>query len=148
MLKKLVPLFISLGLVFSGAYAGENYTISGDVTFRYDGDIYVCLFTLEKYAEFQRPGHELSQPECKYIEMNADLKKAKQVPFKFESINNGTYVIVVYQDENKNGKVDFENYMINEPWSTYKERDPVISPTWDTIKFDLEENISGIKIQM
>jgi uncharacterized protein (DUF2141 family) len=103
---------------------------------------------LEKYAEFQRPGYELSQPECKYIRMTADLKKVNQVSFEFENIPKGIYTIVSYQDENNNGKVDFENYMINEPWSSYKERDPVISPTWDLIKFDLEESISGIKIQM
>jgi len=47
-----------------------------------------------------------------------------------------------------NGKADFENYLIKEPWGTYKEGDPAISSTWDMIKFEIEESISGIKIQM
>ena len=38
--------------------------------------------------------------------------------------------------------------MINEPWGPYKETDPVVGTTWYMIKFDLEENISGIRIQM
>ncbi len=65
----------SLLLASAFTYAGEKCTISGEVTFEYDGDIYICLFALEKYAEFQRPGHDLSQPECKHIRMNDDLKK-------------------------------------------------------------------------
>jgi len=47
-----------------------------------------------------------------------------------------------------NGKVDFENYLIKKPWGTYKKGDPAVSSTWDMIKFDIEESISGIKIQM
>ena len=99
---KAIGIIIITLVLGSIAFGGETCTISGDASFQYDGDIYICLFTLEKYAEFQRPGYELSQPECKYIKKNADLKKAKKVSFKFESINKGTYVIVGYQDENKN----------------------------------------------
>ena len=135
--------------IFEGiALGGGTHTISGDVGFQYDGDIYICLFTLEKYAEFQRPGYDLSNPDCTYIKQNSDLKKSKKVSFKFESIPKGTYTIVSYQDKNNNGKVDFENYSINEPWGSYREKDQIIGTTWDTIKFELEENISGITIQM
>ena len=148
MFKKLCLYLLGLGLFFSGAHAVENYTISGNVTFRYDGDIYICLYNFEKYKEFYKQGHELSKPECKYIRMNDDLKKAKQISFKFESIPKGAYVIVSYQDENGNGQVDFEGYHIKEYWGTYKENVSVTSPTWDMIKFDLEENKSGIRIQM
>ena len=145
---RLIGIVATILVFVNFAYGGDNYTISGNVGFRYDGDIYICLLTSEKFAEFVTPGHELSQPECKYIRMNADLKKSKQVSFKFENITKGTYCIVSYQDENKNGKVDFENYWIKEPWATYKEGDPAITTQWDMIEFDIEESISGIKIQM
>ena len=138
---------VLITLVFAGiAFGDETYTISGDVAFQYDGDIYICLFTLEKYAEFQRPGYDLSASKCNYIKLNADLKKVEKVSFKFESIPKGTYCIVSYQDVNMNGKVDFENYRIKEPLGTY--RDFEFGRTWDKLKFDLEENMSGIKIQM
>ena len=148
MFKKLVPLFISLGLLFSVAYAVENYTISGDVTFQYDGDIYICLYTKEEFQDFTRK-HEPSPPQCKVIKMNADLKRAEKVSFKFDSISKGTYCIITFQDVNKNGKLDYVNYEPDEPWGTYKEL-PSWSgnPLWDPIKFDLEKDITGINIQI
>ena len=145
---KFIGIVITTLVFINIAYGEENFTITGDVVFQYEGDIYICLYNFEKYKEFYKQGYDLSQPECKYIKMNADLIKAKQVPFKFEGIPKGTYVIVGYQDENKNGKVDFEGYHIKEYWGTYKENVSVTSPTWDMIKFDLQENISGIRIQM
>ena len=48
-----------------------------------------------------------------------------------------------------NGKVDFEGLHINEPWGTYKEMDFIYCTlSWETIKFDLERDIAGIKIEM
>jgi hypothetical protein len=142
-------IFFIIFYFFSGvAYAGENYTISGDVIFQYDGDLYICLYTIEGWSNFQRPGYELSSPQCKHVEMNSDLKKAGKVPFKFESVAKGIYTIVAYQDANGNGKVDFENYEIIEPWESYKEKDPIVLTTWDTVKFDLDKDIIGVKIQM
>jgi uncharacterized protein (DUF2141 family) len=147
MLKKVLPLFIGLGLLFSIAYAGENYTISGEGTFQYDGDIYICLYDKEGWRDFQTPGHELFSPQCKVIKMNADLKKAGKVSFTFDSVPKGTYCIVALQDVNGNGKVDFANYQISEPWGSYKDVSTT-GPSWGSIKFDLVEGITGLKIQM
>jgi hypothetical protein len=69
MFKKLLPLFIGLSLLFSIALAGENYTVSGDVTFSEDGDIYICLLTQEGWRDFQTRGHELTPQKCKVIKM-------------------------------------------------------------------------------
>jgi len=80
--------------------------------------------------------------------MNSDLKKTGKIPFKFKGAPKGTYSIVAYQDANENGKVDFVNYGINEPWESYKERDPIVNTTWDTVKFELDKDILGVKIQM
>ncbi len=81
-----MPSFIGLGLLFSVAYAEENYTISGEVTFQYDGDIYICLYDKEAWRDFQTPGHELSLSQCKVIKMNADLEKAGKVSFTFDRV--------------------------------------------------------------
>jgi hypothetical protein len=148
MFKKLVPLFIGLCLLFSFAFAEENYKLSGEVTFSYDGDIYLCLLNMEGWRDFQTPRHELSQLKCKVIKMNADLRGAGKVSFKFDSVPKATYCIVALQDVNNNGKADFENYIISEPWGTYRNLGIGISTSWDNVKFDLEKDITGIKIQM
>ena len=148
MFKKLVPLFVGLALLFSVAFAEENYKLSGEVTFSYDGDIYLCLLNMEGWRDFQTPRHELSQLKCKVIKMNADLRGAGKVSFKFDSVPKATYCIVALQDVNNNGKADFENYIISEPWGTYRNLGIGISTSWDNVKFDLEKDITGIKIQM
>ncbi len=75
MLKKMVPLSISLGLFFNSAYAGGNYTIAGEVTFQNDGDIYICLYTKEGWQNFQKPGHDISSSNYKHEKMNSKLKQ-------------------------------------------------------------------------
>ncbi len=148
MFKKLMLLLGILFMVFAFAYAEEKFTVSGEVTFQYDGDIYICLLTMEGFQDFHRARHELSQSPCKVIHMNADLKKAGKVSFTFDNVPKGTYCVFTYQDVNMNGEMDFEVYEINEPWGSYKEAFIEGSPTWRKIKFDLMKDIAGITIEM
>jgi hypothetical protein len=37
----MIGVFLTTLVFVSIAYGGDNYTISGDVGFRYDGDIYI-----------------------------------------------------------------------------------------------------------
>ena len=141
-------LFLGILLMASGfAYAEEKYTISGEVTFQYDGNIYICLLTMEGFQDFHRPRHELSQSPCKVIQMNTALKKAGKVSFTFDNIPKGTYCVFSYQDVNMNGEVDFAGQPLNEPWGSYKKTTHWIA-VWGVVKFDLEKDITGITIQM
>jgi len=150
MFKKAMLFLATLLVVSSFAYAEEKFTLSGEVTFQYDGDIYICLLTMEEFRDFVIPRHTLSQSPCKVIQMNTDLKKAGKVSFTFDNIPKGTYCIVTYQDINMNGEVDYDEGLkdINEPWGSYKENPVGVYPIWGTIKFDLEKDITGIKIEM
>lgn len=148
MFKKSIFFLAFFLLASSFAYAQKKYTISGEVTFQYDGNIYICLFTVEQFRDFVRPRHSLSESPCKTIQMNPDLKKAGKVSFTFDNIPKGTYCVLTYQDVNMNGEVDFENLQINEPFGTFKEIVTGISPKWQEVKFDLEGDITGIKIEM
>jgi uncharacterized protein (DUF2141 family) len=78
--------------------------------------------------------------------MNAELKGAGKVSFKFDSVPKGAYCIFALLDVNNNRKVDFENYVISESWGSYRE--VYVGWTWDDVKFDLDKNITGIQIQM
>ena len=147
MVKKAMLLLGILFMALGFAYAEEKYTISGEVTFQYDGNIYICLLTMEEFRDFNIPRHILSESPCKVIHMNTDLKKAGKVSFTFDNVPKGTYCVFTYQDVNMNGEVDFENYNMNEPWGCYKETMHSI-PSWGTVKFDVEKNIAGITIEM
>jgi len=148
MLKKAMLFLASFLLASAFAYAEEKFTVSGEVTFQYDGDIYICLLTMEKFRDFNIPRHKLSESPCKIIQMNTALKKGGKVSFTFDNVPKGTYCVFTYQDVNMNGEVDFENYRINEPWGSYNEAFTGASPTWGKIKFVLESDITGITIEM
>jgi len=147
MFKKLILFLVTLLVVSAFAYAEEKFTISGEVTFQYEGNIYICLLTMEEFRDFYRRWHELSESPCKIIQMNTDLKKAGKVSFTFDNIPKGTYCVLTYQDINMNGKVDFEGQPANEPWGSYKETEHPI-PVWGMVKFDLVKDITGITIEM
>ena len=149
--KLLIAITISivLVLIINNAQAQETYTITGDISFQHDGDIYIRICTMEEWAEFLKPNYELSVPPWKMIRMNSETKKTGKVSFKLDSIPKGTYVIVAFQDIIKNQKVDYEGMYMKEPWSTYKEDDYLGNrPRWDIVKFNLEKNIEGIKIKL
>ena len=148
MFRKVMLFLATLTMVSTFAYAEEKFTISGEVTFQYDGNIYICLLTMEEFRDFYRPRHKLSQSPCKVIQMNTDLKKAGKVSFTFDNIAKGTYCVSTYQDVNMNGEVDFAGLHPNEPWGSYKEEAIGTNPSWAMVKFDLERDIAGIKIEM
>jgi uncharacterized protein (DUF2141 family) len=149
MYYKFLIMVICFSLFFNVAQAEETYTITGEISFKYDGDIYIRICTMEEWVEFLKPNYELSVPPWKMIKINSEAKKAGKVSFKLDSIPTGTYVIVAFQDVVKNQKVDYEGMYMKEPWGTYKEDDYLGNrPRWDIVKFNLEKNIGGIKIKL
>jgi uncharacterized protein (DUF2141 family) len=81
--------------------------------------------------------------------MNTDLIKAGKVSFRFDGILKETYCVVTFQDVNKNRKVDFLGKIHDEPYGSYKEQPSYCNYLqWGLIKFALEKDITGIKIEM
>ncbi len=145
---RLIKIIVALILLASVTYAGENYTISGEVSFQYDGDIYICLFTKDEFLD-DYPKHKLSRPQCQRVRMNSDFKKVGKVSFKFDSIPKGTYCILTFQDVNMNQKIDIVGFTTTDPQGSYKEQvSPLSCLVWSEIKFDLERDLTDIKIQM
>ena len=144
---RLIKIIVSLILLASVTYAGENYTISGEVSFQYDGDIYICLYTQEEFLDYKK--HSLSRPQCQRVRMNNDLKNAGKISFKFDGIPKGTYCIITFQDVNMNQNIDVVGFATSEPRGSYKEQiTPMVELIWDEIKFDLVRDLKDIKIQM
>jgi uncharacterized protein (DUF2141 family) len=144
---RLIKIIVALILLASVAYAEEKFTISGEVSFQKDGDIYICLFTKDEFLDY--PKHKLTRPQCQRVSMNSDVKKEGKVSFKFDSVTKGTYCIVTFQDVNMNQKIDIVGFTTTEPRSSYKEQiTPMECLIWDEIKFDLTKDLKDIKIQM
>ena len=144
---RLLRIIIPMIFIVSIAYAGENSTISGEVSFRDEGDIYICLFTKDEFLDY--PKHKLSRSQCQRVRMNSDFKKVGKVSFKFDSIPKGTYCILTFQDVNMNQKIDIVGFTTTDPQGSYKEQvSPLSCLVWSEIKFDLERDLTDIKIQM
>ena len=146
---KVIGMIIIALVIWGNAFGQETYSITGDVSFQYDSDIYIRVCTMEEWGEFLRPNYELSVPPWKILKLNSETKKSGNVSFKLDNIPPGTYIIVAFQDVIKNQKVDYEGLQMKEPYGTYKEDDYVPGrPRWDYVKFHLEKNIGGIKIKI
>ncbi len=146
---RLLRIIIPMIFIVSIAYAGENYTISGEITFQYDADIYVGLYSEEAYKNM--PKITPSPPYLRIIKMDPEIEKAGRTSFKFVNIPKGTYGIIAFQETIKNGKYDVKLWFgeSDEPFGCYRALPPEAGvPYWGGIKFDLNENITGIEIQI
>ena len=144
MFKKAMLFFGVLLMASPFAYAEEKFTVSGEVYFQHDSDIYMNLVTRESFPNRLEP---LPPPFGMYIKLTPEQRKAKGVPFKFEGIPKGNYFIISFQDLNKNGKLDRDpEGRPVEPYASYKTFVFVVQ--WDNVKFLVDKDITGIKINI
>ena len=144
MVKKAMLFFGVLLMASAFAYAEEKFIVSGVVYFQHDSNIYMNLITRESFPNRLEP---LPPPFGMYIKLTPEQRKAKRVSFKFEGIPKGNYFLVAFQDLNKNEKLDRDTsgYPV-EPFGTYKKFEFAVQ--WDREKFLVDQNITGIKIDL
>jgi len=142
MVKKAILLLGILFMAVTFAYAEEKFTVSGVVYFENDSNIYMNLVSRETFPN--RTGL-FPPPFGMYIKLTPEQRKSKRVSFKFEGIPKGNYLLVAFQDLNKNEKLD-RDYMGApvEPFGTYKKFEFALQ--WDRDKFLVNKDITGIKI--
>jgi uncharacterized protein (DUF2141 family) len=148
MLKNLM---IFLGIVFmisSSAYAADNYSLSGEVTFSGHEDIYLSIYTIENFPQYKKSLP--SEPFVKKIKPNAEQRKAGRVSFTFSGVLKGAYCIIAFQDVDNNGTLTCDNWgKIEEPICFYKEILIHLSfADWNDVKFELDKDISGIVMKL
>jgi len=66
MFKKAMLFLASFLLASAFAYAEAKFTVSGEATFQYDGDVYICLLTMEEFRDIG------SRLQCFYSEAVQD----------------------------------------------------------------------------
>ncbi|MFO7737008.1 MAG: DUF2141 domain-containing protein [Desulfatiglandaceae bacterium] len=142
MKQKWMILFVLLFLASPISYAQEKFTISGEVFIAEEGKLFIELHnSQDTWRAMIRP------PIFQAIEPNDEQKKASKVLFKFEGVPAGTYAIRAWLDANRNGDLDrTETGYPKEPVGVH--RFFAGKWSWDRVKFDLNQDLSGLIIAM
>ena len=145
MLKKMAVIFVSLLIIPNIASSEETFSVSGEISIVDKGNIHVGIYTQEDWSNVR--DKTPSPPYFQIINLTPEQIKTKKVPFEFQDIRKGTYLIRVYQDVNQNGKFD-KKFMGTpvEPHGYY--RSPEIWVSWNDMKFEVDKDIADIEIQM
>jgi uncharacterized protein (DUF2141 family) len=129
--------------VNSIVFAQDNCTLSGEVVYSGDSNIYVCLHTSKSFATFKK---ELPPPGfVQIVKANASGK----APFAFMDVPKGEYLVHVFVDENKNGKFDCDTWGYSlEPSRMFKPPADGMHPNWYEQKFVVDEDVTGIVVKL
>jgi uncharacterized protein (DUF2141 family) len=144
MVRKAMFLLVILFLVSSLVHAQETFTVSGEVSFSKDADIYLLLKTKQEQKQDTIPSSRTV-----IINLTAEQKAAKKASFTFVDVPVAFYAIHCFQDMNGNGKVDrCPRGFLLEPFATYKPSLILEYLDWRRNKFKVNKDITGIKIEL
>jgi uncharacterized protein (DUF2141 family) len=145
-------LMILLGIVFvisASAYAADNYSLSGQVTFSGQDDIYLCLYTIENFPQYKKTLPP--EPFVRKIKPSPKQIEGGRLPFTFSGVPKGTYCIIAFQDVDNNGRLTCNTWGgIEEAMCFYKESPSCefSMTSWNDVKFELDKDISGIGMKL
>ncbi len=94
-----------------------------------DKPIYVALYRSEK--DFNN-----KKPFKKYT-----VLPSQKPGLNIQDLPEGTYAILCFQDLNGNHRLDFNNYIPDEPWGLSNNKMRMGPPTWEDAKFELKQNL-------
>jgi uncharacterized protein (DUF2141 family) len=139
-------LTIILALLFPWtSFADDTYRISGHFVTNKTGDIYAGVYSLQDYSD--RKDRFPTAPYFHVIKVKLTQGEQQKIPFKFEGIKAGIYVLIAFQDVNENGKIDRRIAGgLDEPRGMYKES--LVYPSWADISFTLDRDLSDITIKI
>ena len=157
MLKNFIIPVASLFILSAFTFSVGSHTISGQISFPGEGEIYVYLMTQDEHsqsvAQDEHTGNLWMSPRFLIIRPTPEQYLSGRAPFKFEGIPQGEYYIDCYQDGNANGKLDHRaagstaapQYNPAEPWGTYRN-----TPWggWYDLKFEVREDLSDVSIRI
>jgi hypothetical protein len=127
------------------AFAQDKCTVSGEIVYSGDSNLYVCLLNPKTFAAAVGRERELPPPEfVQIVKANASGKAS----FAFKAVPKGEYVVRVFADENNNGKFDTDamGWPI-EPVGMYR-RPEGGHHNWSEQKFELDKDLTGIVVKL
>ena len=137
--RKIFLVALFLITTFSYAESQNKFAVSGEVKFSKDGDIIIAVHTQKTWGV---SGSEAEPAFYQVIKLTSKHKEAKKVLFRIDGIPKDTYVIFAFQDTDGDG-----NPGRLDPWGVYRNVG-FASPVWDKVKFELNQNITGIEIEL
>jgi len=138
MIRKAMLICILLSFVTPFSYGQEKFSVSGELSFLRDGDMYIGLFRPDEWKDRREKLPKLFL----HLKPDSEQKKVSKVSFKFDNVESGTYGIYAFQDLNGNGKQDCRTGVFSlEPCATFNH---TTTGEWNEVKFDLKENINDI----
>ena len=94
-----------------------------------DKPIYVALYQSEK--DFNN-----KEAYKKYTVM-----PSQKTSLDIQDLPEGTYAVLCFQDLNGNHRLDFNNYIPDEPWGLSNNITRMGPPTWEDAKFELKQDL-------
>jgi uncharacterized protein (DUF2141 family) len=131
--------------IASLAFAQDKCTVSGEIVYSGDSNLFVCLLNSKTFAAAVGREKELPPPEfVQIVKANA----AGKASFAFTAVPKGEYVVRVFADENNNGKHDTDamGFPI-EPIGMYR-RPEGGHHNWSEQKFEVDKDVTGIVVKL
>jgi uncharacterized protein (DUF2141 family) len=127
------------------AFSQDKCTVSGEVVYSGDSNLYVCLLNSTTFAAAVGPQKELPPPGFVQI-VKADA--SGKASFAFKDVPKGEYVVRVFADENSNGKCDTDTWGFPlEPVNSYKPSKEGHG-NWHEQKFAADKDVAGIVVKL
>lgn len=128
-------------LAVSLVFAEDKCTVSGDVVYSKEADIFVCLHSKQTFHEWKiLPPGSFTQK----IKANPSGKAS----FTFKDVPKGDYLIIAVADENGNGKIDVDTWgFVQEPMWVYKQNPTGGQLSWSDQKFEVDKDVTGIMLK-
>ena len=128
------------------AFAQDKCTVSGEVVYSRDSNIYVLLLNSTTFAPAVGRQKELPPPGFVQI---VKANSAGKASFAFKNVPKGEYVVRVFYDENNNGKFDRDTWGYPlEPINSYKPPADGIHSNWTEQKFPADKDITDIVVKL
>ncbi len=124
--------------LLTGSEAG--YVVAGEITFPEGGFVYVELVTEETFGRNGvSPYRTVLEPE----------EGVHTLPFRFDAIPPGRYVLRAFQDENGDGRLNLGPFGPREPVGMYRWPERMrIPPRFEASAFAVDDDMIDINIEL
>ncbi len=121
-----------------------GFSVVGKIIFKNKGDLYIKVVNETEFNE----GKDSIYRDI--IKIGEEEIKKKEVGFRFNSIPQGTYGILCFQDANRNGTLDTNVIGLpTEPWGVSRNVRPFLrKPKFEEIAFELNKDITDIRLKI